>query len=276
MNPKHINIGIGILVSMTQTSSQNDSRHLFDWLLEYHYERNLYECLPYIEDGQVKVDGGPVKEGAENKLTKGVLIIADGSRLAEKMMKEGIVINRVKPEFEPVRSYDEFVNYLGKAVDADGAFVYDGANKSMALVRFANSTPRLKEERKRTLSLIPRDFIYSDGRELSQRDLDRIVGTKTDLAIHVPVAYSQNDWIIKAYLLKNSAYGSLGVGKVAQFGPEGLEREIHYDYDQNEGQFFSQFKAYQTMHDPSGNSSLVKVDEDKKYFPRPVFLKNVA
>lgn len=274
MNPKHINIGIGILVSMTQTSSQNDSRHLFDWLLEYHYERNLYECLPHMEDGQVKVEGKFVEEGAENKLTKGALVVADGPRLVEALMRKGIVIDRVPPRFQPVAGYDDFVRRLNEM--EDGAFVYDGASRSLARVRFANSTKPLNEARRRTSSLIPSDFIYSDGRELSDEDLDEKIGTKTDMAIHIPAAYGHKDWQIRAYLLKTSGYGSLGMGKVAQFGPEGLEREIHYDYDQNKGEFFSQFKAYQTVHDPSGNSALVKVDEDKRYCPRPVLLREVA
>lgn len=254
--------------------SQNDTRHLFAWLLKYHYEHNFYECLPHVADGRVKVDGRPVEEGAENKLTKGVLIVADGPRLVKALMSKKIIINRVSPEFEPVASYNSLVPCLDK--NDDGAFVYDGANDSMAAVRFANSTSPLLEARKRTSSLIPSDFVYSDGRKLSEEDLDQKIGTKTDLAIHIPAAYGKNDWPIRSYILKTSGYGSLGIGKVAQFGPEGLEREIYFDYNHEEAQFFSRFKAYRTERDPFNNSALVKIDDQKQYLSRPVLLREVA
>jgi len=88
--------------------------------------------------------------------------------------------------------------------------------------------------RKDTISLrdmLPRDFIAVETDSLLN---ERNLGTKTRLAIKLPQAYDRT----KAFQIKRTAYGLLGIGKVTQFGPQGLEQEFFFRYEpRSEGPF---------------------------------------
>src|SRR3989344_327980 len=64
------------------------------------------------------------------------------------------------------------------------------------------------------------------------------VGTKTDLAMVLPVSHTREDSSVHAYQIKATAHNQLGFGKVAHFGPEGLVEELFFKYaPESEGPF---------------------------------------
>ncbi|MFC2134855.1 hypothetical protein ACFLTH_09575 [Bacteroidota bacterium] len=71
---------------------------------------------------------------------------------------------------------------------------------------------------------IPNDFIHEKETETPTR-LD--LGTKTRLAIKIPSMHEG----ISAYQVKLTAYGPLGLGKVTHFDYEGLQREFFFRQD---------------------------------------------
>ncbi|MEK6901433.1 MAG: hypothetical protein AABX37_03765 [Nanoarchaeota archaeon] len=200
---------------------------LFDWLVRYHVDTNLAAALPYIREGNLLVT-----EGEENNWAKGCLVVSDGQTLAERLLGDKIILDRTAPEFKPVQNYDTFFEFLQHHGAMDGSFVYDGSNFRMARVaRLKNSSPALDAVRDRALELIPPDFVFQGQEEFTWWDYDDSIGTKTDLAILIPPAYSTPGSNVHAYQVKRTGFGALGMGKVTQFGQQGLEQEFFLRQD---------------------------------------------
>ncbi len=210
-----------------------DSATLFAWLVKYHTEVNLQSCLPRIKDGKVYTNGDYVKPGEENKLTRGCLILADGQTLADRLQSDDIIQDLRSPDFCEIKDYQDFFNFLNWGTRSDGAFIYDRERERMAKVFcISNSSQELKKARRQHQELIPSDFMHYQRTEpLTDEEYDSCIGTKTKLAIVAPPAYSKGDWQVKSFLVKTTAYTDLGIGKVAQFGSRGLEREFFFEYD---------------------------------------------
>ncbi len=203
---------------------------LFCWLVQYHCETNIPAHLS--EYGRL----GGVPQSKENKATVGCLIIENGDTLVDRLVKERIILDRVPPEFSPVDSYAAFALYVKQHQEEDGAFFYDGKNHRLAKVsRFGNNSAKMQEARERQTSLIPPDFVfYGSNKPITPADLDDHIGTKTDLAMVLPVAYSTEDCIVRAYQIKRTAYGPASLGKVTAFGSTGLQEEFFVDFEGQE------------------------------------------
>ncbi|NQV91227.1 hypothetical protein HQ489_02025 [Candidatus Woesearchaeota archaeon] len=231
------------------------SSPLFEWLVMYHLEKNLSPRSEYLSHGDMPF----APEGEEVEGSFGCLIIENGDTLAERLREERIILDRRHPQFKPANDYDEFQDYLVKNGKKDGAFIYDSLNQRVARVnRLSNNTPQMDEVRGYQTNLIPNDFIF-DGRTqtLIERDIDDHVGTKTDLAIVIPEAYTTDDSHVQAYQIKRTAYGNLGLGKVTHFAKGGLQREFFFDYIPTGDNKSELMGVYRTYHQEDGKVQLL-------------------
>ncbi len=221
------------LVYTSRFMHQQRGSPVFEWLVRYHTQENLPRYLDYLSR-----QGEPVANGIENGSTTGCLILENGDMLVSKLQRERIVLDYRPPQFQPATSYEQFARFLEQHKSTDGAFFYDGKHQRMARVaRYANNSPAMERVRERQASLIPADFFLygSTNATLTEGDLDEHSGTKTDLAMVLPVAYTSPDCRVHAYQIKRTAYADSGLGKVTHFGPEGLEEEFFFKEHEGTG-----------------------------------------
>ncbi len=215
---------------------------LFDWLVKYHIDTNLLPNLPLIEQGRfLKRDGTPIPEGEENHYATGCLILSDGDSLVRRLKEENIILDLSDPVFVPAGNYQLFTGYLSGNQKKDGAFVYDGKNKSMTRIsRYNNRSSELMQKvRENYTNYLPPNFVHETAAEMTARDYDDDIGTKTDLAMVLPVSHTKEEEgsYVHSYQIKATAT-QLGLGKVAHFGPNGLIEEFFFRYDpKSEGPF---------------------------------------
>ncbi len=212
---------------------------LFDWLVQFHYDENLLGNLDSMKDGRLcDAKGKPLKEGYDKTSpTDGYLILEDGHTLVSRLITENIVLDHEQPEFISIGNYQQFARFLKGHKEADGAFFYDTMKSQIAkIARYNNKAPAMRTEEvvpKNFLSHIPPDFVFYDQTlPITSKQYDRDIGTKTDLGIRLPFIYSEElRCDVRAYLIKRSPYGEVGLGKVPQFGAQGLEREFFFQRD---------------------------------------------
>lgn len=244
MASKNINIGKGILGSM--------GYDLFAWLAQYHLDANLRPNLSFIVEGQyVGSRGKTIEEGEENHQTYGALVLANGDSLVQRLKKEKIILDLSTPMFTAAGNYDLFASYLSKSKKRDGAFVFDGKNETMTRVsRYANYNSELMQEvRENFARYMPANFIYEAAAMMTPKDYDNDVGTKTDLAMVLPVSHTKADSSVHAYQIKATAHSRLGFGKVAHFGPDGLIEELFFRYaPESKGPFVVSGQNIEAVH----------------------------
>ncbi|HIG92684.1 TPA: hypothetical protein HA242_01485 [Candidatus Woesearchaeota archaeon] len=225
---------------------------LFEWLVQYHLDTNLSPVLPHIKHGRAySAQGEPAIEGEENDWAKGCLIIANGQTLAQRLREDKIILDHVAPRFSPAPSYGQFSDYLAGSAKKDGAFVYDGSHRSIARVaRFTNASDSLDLARQLQLYLLPANFVFEKNETpLTGADIDEHIGTKTDLAICAPIAYTIPGSDVHAYQVKRTGYGDLGLGKVTHFAKQGLVEELFFRYaPDSDGPFIDEEHAIVGVH----------------------------
>ena len=195
---------------------------LFDWLVGYHCKENLERCLPYLKQGRAyDASDSLIQEGEENEHYKGVLIVSNGKTLASKLSQGGVIHDDPEDlEFFTLQNKEDLASYLTLQRQKDGAYIFDGVNNQITRVGELNNNPSSLRERK-IYSMAPPDFLSYDG-SIPLREM----GTKTRLAIKMPLAYQDTS----SYLIKRSAFGNTGLGKVAHFGQNGLMQEFFFEH----------------------------------------------
>lgn len=201
-----------------------EKTELFRGLVEFHSRYNLERCLPYINNGRLSYPwrAEPLEEAFdENELCKGVLVIANGETLVDRLVGHGLAKVEDIGEFSSVYGIEEFIQHVSSQKNFDGAYIYDGINKRIAKVSELNNNPENLPYNSWVMKTsLPYDFVDEDGK---LNPLEHI-GMKTRLAIKIPHAFKG----VEAYQIKRSAYTSLGLGKVTHFTHEGLMEEFFF------------------------------------------------
>lgn len=229
---------------------------LFWWLVDYHSTVNLQESLPKIKNGALDDKGGKYKEGTDKGCPyDGVLIIANGSTLADRLVEDKVIHHKPN-EFLGIPSKNNLFDYLNQQSGEDGSYIYDSHRERIAnVMEFNNSPPNLSTDFD-IYSMIPSDFTSADG----SKPLDTI-GTKTRLAIKMPQAYQNTE----AFQIKRSRYGTLGMGKVTHFSDQGLVEEFLFTYDpSSDGPFVHKKKGIIGLlrtYQRDGNGPLYRASE---------------
>ena len=194
---------------------------LFNWLVQYHCQVNLPEALPLIENGVLYNKKGKYEEGTDNGCPyQGVLIIANGSTLADRLVEDR-VIHDEPDAFYQISSSGKLFDYLDRQATDDGAYIYDSVNERITRVAEINNGLPLPRDFP-VYDQVPKDFTSENG----HLPLG-VIGTKTRLAIKMPHAYRDTE----AFQVKRSRYGLLGMGKVTHFTRQGLAREFLFAYN---------------------------------------------
>jgi hypothetical protein len=235
---------------------------IFGWLVEYHCQRNLASCEQFMDEGVVVSPSTkkPLREGLdENELYKGLLIIANGDTLLEKLVDNGILSEENIDEFHNVGDKSAFFKYLDSRKNGDGAFIYDTIHGKIARVYELNNNPVYTKNG--LADRLPSDFIHYTGEAIHARD----IGTKTRLAIKLPQVLDN----IETFQIKRTAYTEVGMGKVTHFTKEGLKEEFFFA--PNENKFLSGGSDIKGMYrEYSNEGKLERTDERELNCPPSV------
>lgn len=194
--------------------------NIFEWMVEYHCKNNLKNCIPYIKNGRVYSNGKAVKEGEENDLYQGVLIVANGNTLLRKLIDKKLILPEDMGESFKINGIDDFFKCIDRQKNKDGAFIYDSIDKKMINAYSINNNTGIADTPKFFANMFPKDFVYSDSRGVQRKD----IGTKTKLAVELPLIYDN----INTYQIKRTGYTNLGIGKVTHFDKDGLKKEFFF------------------------------------------------
>lgn len=226
---------------------------IFPLLVEYHYQRNLVEiCKPLIKDGKVVVDGNQLQEGSDaNVPYHGFLFLVDGPEIFNTIVSENIIndvtdiqgrLETITKKYEdstPLLTRDEFFGYLRREEHdgEDGAYILNSETGKVVRVSELSNSHSLPQGFS-LMDRIPKDFVYKDGRKTSP---DKI-GTKTRIAIKIPVAMKQKGKEVHTYQIKRTPYTDFGMGKVTHFDYNGLNQEFFFVYEN--GKILGVYKKY--------------------------------
>jgi hypothetical protein len=215
--------------------------NIFEALILLHY-RNLQASLPFLEKGQIQSNKNrPLIPGkSENPHYDGLYLVYDGERILKKASKRIMRDDGVRQSAKVSCLEDFFSCLCGSSedleeedADQDKVFLYNTKGKVVYLVKgeFSNSLPKGKEHSRRINDLLqyglPANFLSED---LSRKVTD--CGTKTANALLTAYALNhKKDLGVRTIIIKRTAYGQLGMGKLAEFGSDGLIREFYFEYN---------------------------------------------
>jgi hypothetical protein len=223
---------------------------LFDKMIGYHVNENL---MPFIKNNPdyaspKKIISALEKEGSDEGVTqKGFLVIANGSTLVDRIKEGDFITDSDPPEKHEVPTLDLLISFIKNNIGEDGAFLYDGENKEIRQVQgYENNNSLIRKIRAQKIetSIIPPNFIYHKADALTSKALKKI-GRKTDLAMFLPIAYSNEHSDVGAFQIKRSRFGPLGLGKVTYFKSDGLHKEFYFDLD-NKGNIIGVTREYES------------------------------
>lgn len=209
---------------MLDKSAENPN--VFDMLVKYHVKENLASCLPHIRsDGKFYPPGmeKPLPECCENEYYRGFLLISVSDRPIDEFLRDLLVEDSEADPFVDISDNEEFFKYISGEKEKDGAHVLDIANKRVARVsEINNGLPAVDYSK-----ILPSDFIHYGAEALPEKPRSEL-GTKTPLAIKLPHKFPG----IETYVIKKTAYGSLGMGKVVHFSGK-LVEELFFEHEPN-------------------------------------------
>ncbi len=214
--------------------------NIFEVLMHYHVQ-NLHQSLPHFQNGQILDKDNTNLELGENPYYKGLYLIYDGPEILEKASKR-IVRGSAIRETTPAPSIEQFfqtiqANNTSHKKDPDVAYLYNTTDAKLTRIKGELSNHCTEDLDHILQRCLPGDFVSPDG---SSTIYD--VGTKTANA--VLTAYALNhpqDQGVRTIVIKKTPYGPLGMGKLAEFGKDGLTREFYFEHNPNHtGPFINQ------------------------------------
>ena len=232
---------------------------LFEWLVNYHFQVNLENSIPYMRNGQVcDEEGTPHAEGSDKSMPyQGVLIVANGDTLVDRLKKDKVVHDEQLGSFVKINNEHDFRKYIKSLEEDDGAYIYDSVNRRIIHVEEINNDHDLPDG-KSMYDMIPKNFFSYDS------NLEAKLGTKTRLAIKIPHAYDNTE----SFQIKRSAYGPMRMGKVTHFNKQGLVEEFFMIYNpESKGPFVNpkhKITGVYRKYERDKDNNLVKVTE--KYY----------
>ena len=219
----NINIGFSILSSMV---AEVNKENLFEVMMEYHYQ-NLLACLPHLsEKGQIlDAEGKPLLEGkSEVPYYKGALILYDGETILKKA--SDMILrkrNGVRPT-EEIGTRSDLIGRLQQEPDQDCVYLFNTHNSRITPIKgeLKNHHQEIKDLEDLLETHLPKDFL-SKTEEIEVYN----AGNKTAIAMIAAKVLPE----IRSIIVKRSAYGDLGMGKIAEFGEDGyIRREFFFEY----------------------------------------------
>jgi len=204
-------------------------QNIFEVLMQYHTQ-NLHQALPYLQNGQIlDKDSTPLEQG-ENPYYKGLYLIYDGQEILEKASSRIVRGSAIRETTYVPTTQQFFQTVAAKNTthkkDPDVVYLYNTKDTKLTRVKGELSN-HCEEDLDHILQrCLPADFESPDG---SSSIYD--VGTKTASAILTAYALNRPaDQGVRTIIIKKTPYGSLGMGKLAEFGKDGLTREFYFEH----------------------------------------------
>lgn len=191
---------------------------------------NLQNSLPHLRNGHIYGSDNKPLGHEENPYSKGAYVIYDGEAILEKVRPMAVRKGGIGSPIETPRRQD-LVQYIHDSKDSDVTLLYNTASQKITPLKGELKNHAQGEDLEKILSHnLPADFAEPHAKELN---LDYI-GTKTANAVFIPYLINKDqEQDVRTIVVKRSPYGSLGMGKVAEFGKEGLTREFFMYQDHN-------------------------------------------
>lgn len=210
--------------------------NIFEVMIRNHYG-NLQSALPHLEGKNLHDnDQLPLIEGeTENPHYGGLYLVYDGEKILETASFR-IMRKKALRETVSVPSEKSFLAQLRSGGDQDNVFLYNTKRQQLTKVKgeFSNAFPAGKGSLDDLLEkYLPTNFMSANGSTPAYE-----VGTKTANALLTAYALNRGiDKGVRTIIVKRTAY-DFGMGKLAEFGPDGLTREFFFKYDsEHTGQF---------------------------------------
>lgn len=278
--PLYLNIGISILVAMTKEVTKEN---IFEVVIKVHY-RNLQDSLPHFSNGKILGPGGEeLEEGKEeNPYYEGLYLVYDGKEVLNTIAER---LTRKKNPFKEAISTPTTTSFLERVCsrvgNTDVILAYNTNEKSITPTKseFRNDYNDIDELLETHL---PYNFVSTDG-SISIRE----VGSKTSsAALNADVLNKPVDKGLRAILVKETVFGYLSMGKLAEFGPDGLTREFFFEYaPEHKGPFIDEehrivgvLREYGKSKSAPINESYVSFNQqgEVRYVPTSVAFKKAA
>ncbi len=190
---------------------------MFDAFVLYHISTSLNP----VDEEWMEAEH---PEGKENHSQKGLVLIRNGDELRRKLE-----INKKVGEDDfhlevPASNLDEVIEGFNVLSESDGAALYEPPNHSHP-GRMTQVGKIYEKVLENALELLPANFNSYKGPEIhtKQKALANL-GTRRRMAMVIPTEMPG----VWGYVLSASSYGDLGLGKVLEFGPKGLYREMFF------------------------------------------------
>lgn len=192
---------------------------IYHALATYH----LTENLSSIQNLSATINSNGINEqkGTQHHPINGALVLANGKSLLERLANRNYFRpSQLGPEVS-ISTPQLFMNALKEYLVFDGAIIIDSKAETMRHVsRILPPSHQLDKFGDYVNQRIPNDFrIYGSKRQPTEREL----GTRTLCALEVPMLESG----VESFMINQTAYGELGLGKVVRFGSKGIISEIY-------------------------------------------------
>lgn len=196
---------------------------IFRWLVERHIMYNLPRAVSHLHEGRITHPSteDPLQEGSdEGQMYHGLLIVSIPGLAG--ILQDHDLIDRESgqstPLFDVVSTQEELFALLDTQYGQDGVYLMDEHGRIALFPEVNNRVSSLSGIKRKTLDqLLPADFVAESGNPTLES-----IGTKTRLALRLVQAFAGSH----AYQIKESAYGSLGMGKITHITTEGLQEEV--------------------------------------------------
>lgn len=215
------------MLPMTKGMVEVNKENIFEVMMSVHYQ-NLQDSLAHFSNGKIlDLEKQELEEGRdENPHYKGQYIVYDGREVLNTIAER---LTRKKTPFKEKISTPTKASFLEQVCagsrNTDVVLAYNTAEKTITPIKseFRNDA----EDMDSLLDThLPYNFASKEG-SVSVYE----VGTKTaNAALNADILNHPKDKSLRTLLVKRTAYGNLGMGKLAEFGPEGLTREFFFEY----------------------------------------------
>lgn len=224
-----------------------------------------------------------MKDGeGENPHYKGIYLVYDGKEVLNTIAER---LTRKKNPLKEEVSTPTITSFLEQACsekeNTDVILAYNTAERTVT--RIKSELRNYSEELDNIIEThLPYNFVSTDG----SISVDGVGSKTSSAALNADILNKPIDKGLRVILTKETPYGYLGMGKLAEFGPDGLTREFFFEYaPEHKGQFIDEKNKIIGVLREYGSSKTKPLSENYvsfnqqgeiSYVPTSVALKKAA
>ena len=203
----------------SKTSASMNKDDIYHTLAAYHLTHNLssLQQLRFTLDANGVVE----QKGTVPHPINGALILANGPSLLDRLaQRKYFKATQLGPEVSIATPYS-FMAALHTYLSLDGAIIIDSKKETMRHVsRLLPPSTELEQFGDYVRDRLPIDFrVYNSTHQPTERE----IGTRTLAALEIPMLEQG----VESFMINQTAWGNLGIGKVVRFGQHGILSEMY-------------------------------------------------